>query len=64
VKIAETPLLRDEEEADNVAMELMLLIVLMVASFALAVAGARSVLGLVLHLMTPDEAPAVTQLQQ
>jgi hypothetical protein len=49
-------------------MELLLLIVLMAASFALAVAGARSVLGLVLHLMASPEAPvaapAVTQLQR
>ncbi len=46
---------------DNVAMDLLTLIVLLVASFALAVAGTRSILALVLRMMTPAESPvAVT----
>jgi hypothetical protein len=42
---------------DNVAMDLLTLIVLFVVSFALAVVGTRSVLGLVLHLMGQAENP-------
>ncbi len=38
-------------------MDLLTLIVLLVISFALAVAGTRSVLGLVLHLMSQAENP-------
>lgn len=37
-------------------MDLLTILVLMIVSFALAVAGARSVLGLVLRLMSQDEA--------
>jgi hypothetical protein len=38
-------------------MDLLTLVVLLVVSFALAVAGTRSVLGLVLRLMMPAESP-------
>lgn len=38
-------------------MDLLTLIVLFVVSFALAAAGTRSILGLVLRLMTPAESP-------
>ena len=50
-------LLLEQRSTDNVAMDLLTLIVLLAASFALAVAGTRSVLGLVLRLMMPAESP-------
>jgi hypothetical protein len=40
---------------DNVAMDFLTLALLLVASFALAVAGARSVLVLVLRFMAADQ---------
>jgi len=41
-------------------MDVLTLIVLLVASFALAVASARSVLGLVLRLMSQAENPVAS----
>ena len=55
------PLLAEQHSTDNVAMDLLTLVVLLVVSFALAVAGTRSVLGLVLRLMMPAESPVAVR---